>query len=401
MFCSLKDLYRIGPGPSSSHTIGPYRICLAFLNSLDKNKKYHFEVTLYGSLALTGKGHLTDKIIIDTLKDCKVTFDLKTKVDFPNTMKLQACLDNKLIKEDIYYSIGGGQIKKEGGKSEEDKMLYPFSSFKEVKEYIESNNLSYIDFVKKFDDEDIIEYLDNILLHMEKEIETGLTTEGYIAGKLHIKRIAPTLYKETINCRYEDDKRDLFISTYAYAVSESNCAGSLVVTAPTCGSAGVLPSVLYYLKKQLNYDHIDLLNGLIVSGIIGALIKENATISGAVGGCQAEIGSATCMSAGALCVCNKLPLNYVEYAAEMALEHQLGLTCDPVGGYVAIPCIERNSISAIKAYNSYIFAKHLVPYRHNAISLDEVIAVMKETGKDLLANYKETANGGLAKIHKI
>lgn len=400
MFCSLKDLYRIGPGPSSSHTIGPYRICLAFLNELDKKMNYHFEVTLYGSLALTGKGHLTDKIIKDTLKNCNVIFDYSSKVEFPNTMTLKAYLNEKLVKEATYYSIGGGQIEKKGGESENDKLVYPFSSFKEVKEYIKNENISYIDFIKKFDDDDIIDYLKNILLHVEKEVEEGLVTEGYIAGKLHIKRIAPTLYKETIACK-DDDKRDLYISTYAYAVSEVNTSGGEVVTAPTCGSAGVLPAVLYYLKKQLNVKEADLIDGLIVSGIIGCLIKANATISGAVGGCQAEIGSATCMAAGALCACNHLSLDYIEYASEMALEHQLGLTCDPVGGYVAIPCIERNSISAIKAYNSYIFAKHLVPHRQNTISLDEVIAVMKETGKDLSSNYKETAIGGLAKIHKV
>ena len=161
-----------------------------------------------------------------------------------------------------------------------------------------------------------------------------------------------------------------------------------------------MPSVLYYLKKQLNYKEDKLIDALIVAGLIGTIIKRNATISGAVGGCQAEIGSATSMAAGALCAADGLSFDHIEYASEMALEHQLGLTCDPVGGYVAIPCIERNSISAIKAFNSYVFAKHLVPYRHNAISLDEVIAVMKETGKDLSADYKETAKGGLAKIHK-
>lgn len=401
MFCSLKNLFRIGPGPSSSHTIGPYRICLDFIKDLNPNNSYYFEVTLFGSLALTGKGHLTDKIIKDVLKNCKIIFDYKTNVQFPNTMMIKAFENKTLIKKDVYYSIGGGQIEKQNGDSEKDKLVYPFASFKEVKEFIKTHNISYIDFVKKFDDEDIIDYLKNILLQMEKEIENGLISEGYIAGKLHIKRIAPTLYKEALKCKNSDDKRDLFISTYAYAVSESNSAGSLVVTAPTCGSAGVLPSVLYYLKKQLNYKDDDLLNGLIVAGIIGCIIKENATISGAVGGCQAEIGTATCMAAGALCAANRLDLDYIEYAAEMALEHQLGLTCDPVGGYVAIPCIERNSISAIKAYNSFIFAKHLVPYRHNTISLDEVIAVMKETGKDLSKNYKETSIGGLAKIHKI
>ncbi len=399
MLCSLKDLYRIGPGPSSSHTIGPYRICLDFLNSLEPNN-YHYVVTLFGSLALTGKGHLTDKIIIDTLKDVEVKFDLKTTPSFPNTMQIEAYLNDKLVKSATYYSIGGGQIEKKGEKAETDKMVYPFSSFKEIREYIEQNKLSYLKFVKKFDDEDIEDYLKHVLNHMEKEIEQGLATEGYIAGKLHIKRIAPTLYKEAISCSNTDDKRDLFISTYAYAVSESNSGGSLVVTAPTCGSAGVLPAVLYYLKKQMNYSEKQLIDALIIAGLIGCIIKKNATISGAVGGCQAEIGSATCMAAGALCAANGLGFDYIEYASEMALEHQLGLTCDPVGGYVAIPCIERNSISAIKAFNSYVFAKHLVPHRHNAISLDEVIAVMKETGIALSTDYKETAKGGLAKIHK-
>lgn len=399
MLCSLKDLYRIGPGPSSSHTIGPYRICQSFLKEINDNKNYHFIVTLFGSLALTGKGHLTDKIIKDVLKDCEVIFDLKNIPEFPNTMKIQAFLDGKLVKEEVYFSLGGGQIAKKDGEAEKDQLVYPFSSFKEVRDYIEKNEMSYMDFVKKYEGESIEDYLKYILSHMEKEIENGLVSEGYIAGKLHIKRIAPLLYKEAQNC-LDADKRDLYISTYAYAVSESNAAGSLVVTSPTCGSAGVLPSVLYYLKKQLNYKEDKLIDALIVAGLIGTIIKRNATISGAVGGCQAEIGSATSMAAGALCAADGLSFDHIEYASEMALEHQLGLTCDPVGGYVAIPCIERNSISAIKAFNSYVFAKHLVPYRHNAISLDEVIAVMKETGKDLSADYKETAKGGLAKIHK-
>lgn len=404
MLSSLKELYKIGPGPSSSHTIGPYNAANQFLSELDKQNGLSFKVTLFGSLALTGKGHGTERIIKNVLGESvtKIIYDIKSKIPHPNTMKFQSFEGEKLVKEETYISCGGGVIQKLGEKEPQEKLVYPFKNFSSLRKTIEkSNTKDLIEFVKLYEDDDIESYLNKMFDAMIDVIELGLKSEGEVAGELHVKRIAKSLFEEASKCTDSADKRSLLISSYAYSVSECNADNSMVVTAPTCGAAGVLPSVLYYYYKNLNYDRRDILNGLAAAGLIGVVIKRNASISGAVAGCQAEIGSATSMAAGAICAMNHLSMAHIEYAAEVGLEHQLGLTCDPVGGYVAIPCIERNAYSALKAYDSYIYAKYLKSHRQNAVSLDEVILAMKETGEDLRSDYKETSKGGLAKTHII
>ncbi len=402
MLTSIKELFKIGPGPSSSHTIGPYNAALDFKQSIE-NSATSFKAILYGSLALTGRGHRTDYVIKTVLgKDTKIDFDINTTTEHPNTMKLIAYNNDKVIKEETYVSIGGGTIKKIDEKDPQEQYTYPFNSFTEIRQAFEKSKKNKIyDFVKEYEGSDLKDFLVDIFNKMQEVIKAGLEKEGFVAGELKVKRIAKELYEEASKCCDYSEKRELYISAYAYAVSESNADNSIVVTAPTCGAAGVLPAVLYYYYNNLSASMDDIINALCIAGLIGITVKQNATISGAVGGCQAEIGTATSMAAAAICVLNKLDFSYIEYAAEVGMEHQLGLTCDPVLGYVAIPCIERNAYSALKAYDSYMFAKYLIPHRKNAVTLDEVIQAMKETGNDLIKDYKETSLGGLAKSHKI
>lgn len=400
MLPSIKSLYRIGPGPSSSHTIGPFNASLDFKSRIKNINYSYIIVTLFGSLALTGKGHLTDKIILEALKDDKVKIEFNIDVikEHPNTLIFKAYdSKNKLVFSQTYYSIGGGEIKSDGFKSNSMKPVYDFSSFNEFRDRFTKAECSIREFFIKYEGEDIITFAEGIFDQMVKTIEKGLVTEGEVAQKLHVKRMAKEIYSEAM-CE-TDNKRILTLSSYAYAVSECNAAGELIVTAPTCGSAGVLPSVLYYSYKDMHIEKDKIIDGLLIAGLIGLIIRHNATISGAVGGCQAEIGSACSMAAAALCVINSLSIYQTEYAAEIGMEHNLGLTCDPVMGYVAIPCIERNSIAAIKAYVAYVFADKISPLRHNAISLDDVIEVMYQTGLGLSKDFKETSKGGLASIY--
>lgn len=402
MLTSLKNLYRFGPGPSSSHTIGPYNAAKMFLNELEGISYNHVRVSLFGSLALTGRGHLTDYIIKKVFStDVEFIFDIKTKTAHPNTLLFEAYSGDKRIKSDTFISIGGGAIIKEGDALLQEEEIYPFSSFTSLIDYLKENNLDFLTLARRFEGEDIEEYIDKVLDQFIKVVKSGLVTEGEVGGKLHLKRIAKKLFLEATTEESLEDKKDLLIASYAYAVAEENAAGSILVTAPTCGAAGVLPALVYYSLVDLKIPREKIIEGIIAAGMIGLVIKHNATISGAVGGCQAEIGSATAMGAGFLVISRGLSLEHFEYAAEAGLEHQLGLTCDPVMGYVAIPCIERNGIAALKAYDAYLFAKHLLLHRKNKISFDEVVSVMKETGEDLATKYKETSIGGLAKAHKL
>lgn len=403
MLASLKEIYKIGPGPSSSHTIGPYNAVKQFKEEIGDRVVTLYVVTLFGSLALTGRGHKTDEVIKKVLGERTIiNFDINKEVAHPNTLIIQAFNNSDMVKEEVYNSIGGGTVKKLNAKRPKEIQVYPFKNFSHLRKAIEKKKFrTLLEFVKQYEDEDIEEYLTEIFQRMCEVVEIGLSKKGEVAGSLHVKRIAKDLYDEAINFSEYTDKRSLLISAYAYAVSECNADNEMIVTAPTCGSAGILPAVLYYYYKHLGAELPEIIEALIMAGLIAAVIKKNATISGAVGGCQAEVGSATSMAAGALCILNNLSLAHVEYAAEVGLEHQLGLTCDPVGGYVAIPCIERNAYSALKAYDSYLYAKHLKKYRDNAVTLDEVIQAMKETGNDLCRDYKETSLGGLAKTHKI
>ena len=389
---SLKKLYNIGFGPSSSHTMGPFNACVYFLNRLDNAD--HYLVTLYGSLALTGKGHLTDYIIYQAFKNrnIEIKFDVETKTIHPNTMDILAFdKDNNLLLEKRFFSVGGGKIIVKVERNKEQNQVYKFNSFDEIKTYCLNNNLSLPEFVKKFDDSDIEIYLQKAFEVMKNSINRGLNTQGFLPGKLKVERKAKYLIEKIDSDNIKLQK----ISAYAYAVSEENASGNIICTAPTCGASGVLPAILYYYYNDLKKDIKEIINALAVAGIIGNVIKTNASISGAKAGCQSEIGSACSMAAAAVSYLENMNIEQIEYAAEIAMEHHLGLTCDPVLGLVQIPCIERNAVAALRALEASFLSKHLFGSRK--ISFDLVVKTMYETGKDLAKKYKETSTGGLAK----
>lgn len=393
---SLRELFKIGFGPSSSHTMGP-QIASSKIKQLYPDAD-SFEVDLYGSLALTGKGHLTDYIIKKTLGDDTVIhFKSESLPYHPNGMRFYIYQDGQIVDTVTAYSVGGGAVEFEGDTAEKPKQVYPHKNLKEIISYIEDNGISFYDYVLNFEDDDFKSYLFDILDAMFSCVQNGLRHEGVIPGKLQLKRVAKSMYQQAINTRRESERERLLISSYAYAVSEENACGNQIVTAPTCGASGVLPAVLFYCYKQLGIPRKELIKALAVAGVFGNVIKTNATISGADGGCQAEVGSACAMAAAAYGWILELNNSLIEYAAEMGLEHNLGLTCDPVGGYVQIPCIERNGFGALRAIDAAMYAKQLGYLRKNKVSFDSIVKVMKETGKDLNSAYKETSLGGLAK----
>lgn len=396
---SIKNLFIVGPGPSSSHTIGPSKAAIDFIKDIKKVDK--IVVTLYGSLALTGRGHFTDKAIQNSLKDIEteVYFDLEKKnLKHPNTMIFKAYLNEKEIKNQTYYSIGGGQIVTDL-KKDCKKAIYKLNHFSDINAYISRMNMSLVDYVNENEDNSLDKYLEQTLDFMFKEVENNLKKEGRIPGPLGLIRVAKKIYEDAINEQNNESKL-MLISAFAYACLEGNASGDIVVTAPTCGSCGILPAVLYYEYHFNHKDKKTLIDGLKVAGIFGNICKENASISGAVLGCQAEVGVATAMATAALCYINLLSTEQIEYGAEVALEHFLGLTCDPVLGYVQIPCIERNGIGAMRAYESFLYAKNIAPIRKNKVSFDKVVEAMRLTGNSLNADYKETSRGGLASIIK-
>lgn len=389
---SIRNLYKIGRGPSSSHTIGPERICKRVLKEYEAD---YYKVYLYGSLSLTGKGHLTDKVIEDILKNVDVFFSVESNIEHPNTMDIEVYKNDELIATDRYFSIGGGSILKRGEGREEITHIYPHKNFDEVKTYCIENSLRLYEYVYQFEDGSFKEFLETIWNQMKNTINEGLHTDGVLPGKLEVSRKArQLLYNQ--NLKSSNELR--LVSAYAYAVSEVNASSGIVVTAPTCGASGVLPSVLYYLRDIHKFSDIRILDALATAGLIGNIIKHNASISGAEAGCQAEVGTACSMAAAAHSELFGNEIEAIEYAAEIALEHHLGLTCDPVKGYVQIPCIERNAVAAHRAINASELSFLLMGSRK--ISFDTVVHTMMETGKDLNEHYRETSIGGLAKYYK-
>ena len=394
---SLRELFKIGKGPSSSHTMGPERAATIIKKRFGENAEY--VVDLYGSLSMTGKGHLTDYIIHETLgENCQVNFCEETLPFHPNGMVFHIYQDGELKDDITAYSVGGGSIVWEG---EDDfsmsrKNVYREKNLKEILETLDRNAYSFYDYVMEHENALFVDYLYEILDTMFDSVERGLKREGTIPGKLQLPRVAKQMYTQAINLPAGSERETLILSSYAYAVAEENASGQTIVTAPTCGSSGVLPAILYYCYKQLNVEKPRLIKALAVAGIFGNVIKNNASISGADAGCQAEIGSACAMGAALYAWILGLNNSLIEYAAEMGLEHNLGLTCDPVGGYVQIPCIERNGYAALRAIDCAIYAKNLGYVRKNKVSFDAVVNVMKNTGHDLNKAYKETSLGGLA-----
>jgi len=393
---SLKELYRIGRGPSSSHTIGPERACKLFLR--ENPTADEFSVVLYESLALTGEGHGTGIVIKSVLPNVKVINDVKTKTLHPNTMDLIAYRNGEEINRVRVYSIGGGAIRVEGREDTDGKDVYSLQTLTEIRRYCEKKNMRLCDYVYECEGEDIKAFLLGVWKTMQQSITAGIGSTGILPGGLHVERRANILYSRHAPEESAETRENRLVCAYAFAVGEENASGGTIVTAPTCGACGVLPAVLMYARKRQGYSDEEIVDALATAGLIGNLIKTNASISGAECGCQAEIGSACCMATAGLSQLRKMSLRQIEYGAEIAMEHHLGLTCDPVCGLVQIPCIERNAVAAMRAINASSLAYFLSDSRK--ISFDLVIQTMYETGRDLHRSYRETAEGGLAKLYK-
>lgn len=396
---SIKQLYKVGRGPSSSHTMGPEKICTV-IKSINPIAT-RFEVKLYGSLAQTGTGHGTDKVIEKTFypKPVKIDFDyIKQDLKHPNSMEIYSFCGKELIDRRMAYSVGGGTILVDGIELLEDKSVYTFSTFKDIVEYCTKNNMRLWEYVYQAEGEELWEFLDYIWKCMKESINEGLKAEGVLPGGLNVQKKASYLYRQNHIDETFETKQNRVVCAYAFAVSEQNASGETIVTAPTCGSCGVLPAVLYYYQQTKGFSDAYILRALATASIVGNLVKTNASISGAECGCQAEIGTACSMAAAALGELFEMSIEQIEYAAEIALEHHLGLTCDPVCGLVQIPCIERNAVAAMRAINAVNLANFLTQTRK--ISLDLIIKTMYETGKDISHKYRETSKGGLAKLYK-
>lgn len=393
---SLKELLKIGNGPSSSHTMGPKRAVEIFKNkNLNATK---FKIILYGSLALTGKGHLTDYIIKKTLEgyETEIEFDTKTECNVhPNTFDIFALNGEEVLSSWRVYSVGGGTFQIEGKKEVSFEDVYKEKSFKEIKEYCETNKKELYDYVVENEGEEIKDFFLSIWNSMQETIKRGLSAEGAIPGKLQIERIAKRIYEEKTENETEILRQKRLLSSYAYATNEENACGGVIVTAPTCGASGVLPAVLYYMKEKYDFSDEKMIKALAVAGVIGNVVKTNASISGAECGCQAEVGTACSMAAAAATYLLNGSLDRIENAAEIGMEHHLGLTCDPIYGYVQIPCIERNAVAAMRAMDACDLAR-IIPKRRK-IAFDVVVETMYETGQDLKSHYRETSEGGLAK----
>ncbi len=397
MMESIKELYKIGRGPSSSHTIGPERACIIFK---EKNKQAtDFKVILYGSLAKTGKGHGTDEVIKKTLApcNCKVEFDFSDiKLSHPNTMDIIAYENGVEIDKARVMSVGGGSIVFDGQEYIKPPKIYKHNKFSLISEYCKEKEIKLYQYVIENEGKDIVEYVQSMWQAMKKSIKSGLNDSGILPGGLDVEKKARVLFNNEHIDETAETKENRVVCAYAFAVSEQNASGEKIVTAPTCGAAGVLPAVLYYQQQKNNFTDERIVNALLSAGLIGNLIKTNASISGAECGCQAEIGSACAMAAAALAELFNLSIDKIEYAAEIAIEHHLGLTCDPICGLVQIPCIERNAVAAMRAINAVNLASFL--WNTRKISFDRVVQTMKETGHDLLSSYRETSEAGLAKI---
>ncbi|MGM9631757.1 MAG: L-serine ammonia-lyase [Eubacteriales bacterium] len=393
---SLCELYKIGRGPSSSHTIGPERACLRFKSEHPADS---YRAILYGSLSKTGKGHGTDYVIKQTFlpAPCEVEFDFdyvcKTH---PNTMDLIALDGGKEIFKQRFYSVGGGSIVAEGEKLAKSEMIYPLDTFKDIAEYCRERKIRIWEYAFEIEGEGFYAHMQNIWDAMKHSIIAGLNDEGILPGGLGVHKKAKQLLGAIKEGENAETRENRLVCAYAFAVGEQNAGGEKIVTAPTCGAAGVLPAVMFYHQEKKGASDDDIIKALTTAGVIGNLIKHNASISGAECGCQAEVGSACAMAAGALAELYGMDIDEIEYAAEIALEHHLGLTCDPICGLVQIPCIERNAVAAMRAINAANLATLLFDTRK--ISFDKVVIAMKETGDDMSPAYKETSEAGLAKI---
>ena len=442
---SIFDLFKIGPGPSSSHTIGPMKAALRFRQAVERlpvaklKTATAVEAHLYGSLSATGKGHGTDRAITAGLLgwqprtcDCKALANLlKKKKDsytikvknnkihfssrnihfdsvkhsypFNNTLIIRLKSGKRVLLEKEYYSVGGGFIKSKGeAEPKRPRPPYRYANMAQLKQVLHSRKVGIISLILENEQaltgmnrRRIYQRIDEILSVMEDSVNRGIRTKGFLPGPIHMARKAPALHRKAKLIKHIPERFFIFLDAYALATSEENASGHKVVTAPTSGSAGVLPAILYLIKHHFHVSKQLLREGVLIAAVIGFIIKHNASIAGAEVGCQGEIGSASSMAAGLLAYLKTGEIDLVENAAEIALEHHLGMTCDPVGGYVQIPCIERNAVAAIDAYNAYLLASVGDPKKQK-LKLDQVVEAMLETGRDMSKKYKETSKGGLA-----
>ena len=396
---SIRTLYKVGKGPSSSHTMGPERAAKLFREMTPEADRY--EVILYGSLAKTGVGHGTDRVLVDTLAPypTKIVF---ASVDpgnmkHPNTLDLIAYQDNKETQRIRVESIGGGDIVVEGEAQHADAEVYPENSFAEIARFCQWRHVSLPEYVELNEGPEIWSFLEHIWHVMRQSIEDGLAAEGILPGGLNVQRKAKYLYERTHLLDLPQVRELQLVCSYAFAVAEQNAGNGTIVTAPTCGSCGVLPAVLMYMQKKYDLPDRKIAEALGVAGLFGNLVRHNASISGAECGCQAEIGTACSMAAAAMGELTGLTIEEQEYAAEIAMEHQLGLTCDPICGLVQIPCIERNAVAAKRAIDASNLSHMLVGTR--TISFDMVVRTMYETGINMNRAFRETSEGGLARLY--
>lgn len=394
---SLTELYKIGSGPSSSHTMGPEKAAQVFMSRNPEADA--FKVVLYGSLAKTGQGHGTDRVLTKTFSPipCTIAYNLSREdLPHPNTMEMTAFQNGREIAHTFVYSIGGGAICFEGEAVEDEPTVYPHRTFAEIASYCEENRIRLWEYAERFEKKSLWEYLAKIWDAMKHAVDAGLRDEGTLPGGLQIQKKANYL----LNLEHPDEtavtRENRLISAYAFAVGEQNACGERIVTAPTCGAAGVVPAVLVYQQEKHRFTDTQICHALATGGLIGNLIKTNASISGAECGCQAEVGSACAMAAAAMAELLGLSIPKIEYAAEICIEHHLGLTCDPICGLVQIPCIERNAVAAMRAINAVNLSTFLCSTRK--ISLDKVISAMLETGLNISKRYRETSEGGLARL---
>lgn len=444
---SVFDLFKIGPGPSSSHTIGPMKAAYDFLSELHRldtatlSAATTLEIHLYGSLSATGKGHGTDRAIVagllgwqphscdpvafaQLLKEPTQHYNIlvdtftfainaehfsyhRGKYNFPhpNTMQLRLVAGPQILFEHEYYSVGGGFIQRKGQQPTDENrpsLQYPYRTMDELQAQMQQHGLSLAEVMVAneatltgMSPKEIYRKIDEILDFMHKAVKRGLRHKGTLPGTIKLQRKAPVLFEQAKQLSLASDSFLIFLNAYCLAASEENAAGGVVVTAPTSGASGVIPGITYLIKNHFHYTPQQLREGMLAAAAIGFLVKRNASISGAEMGCMGEVGTASAMGAALLTYCSGGNIDQVEAAAEIAIEHHLGMTCDPIGGYVQIPCIERNAMGAIKAYNAYLLATAGKPSMQK-ISLDSVIKVMNATGKDMSKKYKETSEAGLA-----
>jgi len=397
---SIRDIYKIGKGPSSSHTMGPERAARIFKEEHPDAEA--FRVVLYDSLAKTGVGHGTDRVLREVLEPTPT--EIIFAKDDPEDLKHPNTLDFFAIEQGVesapmrVESVGGGDIVIEGRTSAENEDVYPENSFAEIKQFCEWRKIRLWEYVEMTEGPEIWSFLAKVWKTMRWAIADGLHTQGILPGGLHLERKAKLLYEQAEKNQLVQVKETRIICAYAFAVSEQNADNGTIVTAPTCGSCGVVPAVLRYMQEQHGYSDEKILHALAVAGLIGNLIKHNASISGAECGCQAEVGAACSMAAAALAELCNMNLAQIEYAAEIALEHHLGLTCDPICGLVQIPCIERNAVAAMRAMNALNLAYFL--YDTRSISFDMVVKTMYQTGINISKAFRETAEGGLARLYR-